>query len=115
MIAICKRAAHVIRHLDDEDLNSRNLLQCVSTTILNDFEPPFPNDHEVGLDSHSLQLTTGKSIIFNYVLLFHKMSLSNERDRGKNMRLKLTKTILFFTSDNVKVVLIIYPNYYASS
>ena len=95
VIQICQRTEHVIRHMNEDDLGSRMLLERVRATILNDYEAPFPNDHEIGLDCHSLQLT--KSVIDKYVKvrLFHKVASSNASTRGKKIRSKLTKTILF--------------------
>ena len=95
VIKICQKTELVIKGLTEQDLCSRLLLQRIRVSVLNDFIVPFPNDHECGLNSHSLQLT--KSIIDVYVKvrLFHLSRQVSERASGRKIRSKLTKTILF--------------------
>ena len=95
VIDICKRTEHVIRHIKEEDLCDRSLLLRIKTSILSDYDIPFPDDHESGLNSHAVQLT--KSVIEKYVKvrLHHLSQQSNEKDRGLKIRSKLTKSIFF--------------------
>ena len=95
MLDICKRAEHVVKHLDIASFNDRCLLNRIKATILSDYPLPFPDGHESGLDSHALQLT--KSVIEKYVnvRLYHASKQMNEKNSLKKIRSKLTKAILF--------------------
>lgn len=95
VIQLCKKTEDVIRGLDEKQLCSRSLEHRIRLSVLNESSDIFPDDHESGLNSHSLQLT--KSIINTYieVRLHHRASLFTDALQGKKIRSKLTKTILF--------------------
>lgn len=95
VIHLCRNTETIIISLSPSDLGSRFLKQKIQTTVLNDIDNPFPDDHQSGLDSHSMQLA--KLVIATYlaVRLHHVAKLLTEEAVGKRLRSKLTKTILF--------------------
>ena len=92
---VCTKAESVIKQLTERDLNDKLLLKRIQMSVLNDIQIPFPNDHETGLDSHSLQLTKHVIAFYAKVRLHHLAQCYTQKVQGKQLRSRLTKTILF--------------------
>ena len=95
VIGLCEKTENVIRSLNEQQLSSRSLVPQIRLRVLNDCTGLFSDDHESGLNSHSLQLS--KSVIDKYieVRLHHQASLHTERIQGRKIRSECTKKVLF--------------------
>lgn len=94
VIFICHQTEAVIKHMKEEDFCQRSLLCKIKLAVLNDSPVPFPDDHESGLNSHSLVLT--KLVIDNYVKvrMHHLSNLRTSEAQGKKVRYNLKRTVI---------------------
>lgn len=94
VIQICKQTESVLRQMSNDDFCRKSLLHRITSAVLNELPVPFPDDHESGLNSHSLKLA--KLVIDNYVKvrMHHLCHLRSEQAQGKKIRSKLTRAII---------------------
>ena len=91
--------ATLVRQLQDRCLSDKRLRDRIAQTVIDEMVMssalPFPDDHNSGMNSHSLQLT--RSVIHAYlkVRLHHLSQLRTSCEQGEKIRAKLNKTILF--------------------
>ena len=89
----------IVRQLQDRCLSDPRIRDRIYQTVINEItrssDLPFPDDHNCGMNSHSVQLTRSVINCYLKVRLHHLSESMTNREQGTKIRSRLSKTILF--------------------